>query len=361
MKRKNILLLAGDDLSKKYSFNYTIKTLAKAFIKGGNKVFLSAPIVSNKHDIPEDSIFLKWDAVQSVELFLETINAMVCDAVICHGHLDMFPKFVGIKDAKAPVFFWAQYSSPKIFLKNYVAKNFYFAPLTEMTMKYILLSGCENVTQPIPHFVNDIYFRRDISQLNNKEYITIGSVGVNTVRKRLDALIRLLAKLLDNKIKTKLVLKTTAKPIDDGLDLYRYACKLGVANHLHIIENNLSEQDMFDLYSQMDIYIQTSEWEGFGIPVAEAMACGIPTVVHNVQGCGEIVPFDFLKVNSIDKKDGNLLQIDENKLLEMVISLAEDQRKRFIYGKMLRDCAIVKYSESNAIKLWLKTFDDYGE
>jgi len=39
------------------------------------------------------------------------------------------------------------------------------------------------------------------------------------------------------------------------------------------------------------VYMNLSEWEGFGIPVIEAMSCGLPVLTHGLQGPGEIVPY----------------------------------------------------------------------
>ncbi len=51
----------------------------------------------------------------------------------------------------------------------------------------------------------------------------------------------------------------------------------------------IHEKDMPKLYNSADVYLHTSEYEGFGLPVLEAMACGIPVVVSNRASLPEIV------------------------------------------------------------------------
>ena len=42
-------------------------------------------------------------------------------------------------------------------------------------------------------------------------------------------------------------------------------------------------------YANSDIFVTGTMWEGFGMPVAEAMACGIPVVTFNTAAMHEIV------------------------------------------------------------------------
>jgi len=63
----------------------------------------------------------------------------------------------------------------------------------------------------------------------------------------------------------------------------------------------IREKDMPKLYNSADVYLHTSEYEGFGLPVLEAMACGVPVVVSNKASLPEIVG-----------NAGILVDLDEN-------------------------------------------------
>lgn len=58
----------------------------------------------------------------------------------------------------------------------------------------------------------------------------------------------------------------------------------------HVVNTGwVDEEDMPALYSAADVYLHPSEYEGFGLPVLEAMACGTPVVARDVASIPEIV------------------------------------------------------------------------
>ena len=63
----------------------------------------------------------------------------------------------------------------------------------------------------------------------------------------------------------------------------------------------IREEDMPKLYNSADVYIHTSEYEGFGLPILEAMACGLPVVASNKSAISEVVG-----------NAGYLVDLDEN-------------------------------------------------
>lgn len=67
----------------------------------------------------------------------------------------------------------------------------------------------------------------------------------------------------------------------------RLAEKLGLKGR--IVEMSLEEKLMPAVYSSADAFIFPSYYEGFGLPVLEAMACGTPVVAANTSSLPEIV------------------------------------------------------------------------
>lgn len=49
------------------------------------------------------------------------------------------------------------------------------------------------------------------------------------------------------------------------------------------------QEDLVALYNAADVFLTTSRGEGFGLTIAEAMACGVPVVAQNVSAIPEVV------------------------------------------------------------------------
>lgn len=57
-----------------------------------------------------------------------------------------------------------------------------------------------------------------------------------------------------------------------------------------------SNERMRDIYNATDIFLSTSRGEGFGLPVAEAMSCGVPVIVPDYAGPAEYVGAGGVKI-----------------------------------------------------------------
>ena len=96
----------------------------------------------------------------------------------------------------------------------------------------------------------------------------------------------------------------------------------------YIIKNNLNEsvelkswQDQKNLsyfYSASDIFLSTSNQEGFSNVILEAMYHSLPTIAIKNQGNKDL----------ISKKNGILTENDQNQVLKAIINLINDKEKR---------------------------------
>ncbi len=88
------------------------------------------------------------------------------------------------------------------------------------------------------------------------------------------------------------------------------------------------------LYAAADVFVFPSLFEGFGIPVLEAMACGTPVCASNVSSIPEVVGdagllFDPLDPESIAASLGRVLA--DEKLYESLVSAGLTQASRFTW------------------------------
>ena len=66
---------------------------------------------------------------------------------------------------------------------------------------------------------------------------------------------------------------------------------------VEIINTNISEEQLVDFYQQALGLVFVSLHEGFGLPIAEAMACGIPVITSDATSCKEIAGDAAILVN----------------------------------------------------------------
>lgn len=79
-----------------------------------------------------------------------------------------------------------------------------------------------------------------------------------------------------------------------GWDLERLAAGYGLAGRVFFTNQldyrvGLTVEAMADFYSALDVYLSPSYGEGFGIPIIEAQACGVPVVVTDFTAMPELV------------------------------------------------------------------------
>lgn len=93
------------------------------------------------------------------------------------------------------------------------------------------------------------------------------------------------------------------------------------------------------LISGSQALIQPSLWEGFGIPVVEAMACGVPVLVSNVSSLPEVagdagITFDPYSVDQIEQAIRTI--ISDKKLQQKYSKLGLERAKQFSWDKMAK-------------------------
>ncbi len=112
--------------------------------------------------------------------------------------------------------------------------------------------------------------------------------------------------------------------------VFRKVKELGLENFV-IFTDFVPEEDKPTLLAGAKVLVSPSFWEGFGMHVLEAMACGTPVVVSNTGSLPEIVGKAGILVNpeSTDsiyegiKKVVGLPQIEYNRLVEAVLREAQ--------------------------------------
>ncbi|WP_298485352.1 glycosyltransferase [uncultured Maribacter sp.] len=116
-----------------------------------------------------------------------------------------------------------------------------------------------------------------------------------------------------------------------------------LCNRIHFLG---IQENIFPFLKQADISIIPSLWEGFGLVAIESMACGIPTIVSDVDGLSNIVENGALKFNVNKASD----------LKEKIMTLYNsDELKNELKEKGL--LISKKYNITNTIKAYQSIYN----
>lgn len=146
-------------------------------------------------------------------------------------------------------------------------------------------------------------------------------------RKNLDGLIRAYALMPDN-LKNSYQLVVVCKLSEDGMARLRNIAKSHHVENNVIFTNFVSDDELVRFYNLATLMAFPSKYEGFGLPIVEAWACGTPVLTAGNSSLREIAGDSAVLVNAdIDQSiaDGMAeILSDENILSEY----AEKGRKR---------------------------------
>src|ERR1043165_3345606 len=157
---------------------------------------------------------------------------------------------------------------------------------------------------------------RETATVNVREHFSIGapfilSVGDLQPRKNQIGLIKAFARLIRAYPQLKQNLVLAGKETWFADRVREAARDSGVADRIQFF-GFVSDADLLQLYNACDLFVFPSFYEGFGLPVLEAMACGRAVASSNTSALPEVVDgaailFDPYAVDEISRAIADLL------------------------------------------------------
>jgi len=185
---------------------------------------------------------------------------------------------------------------------------------------------------------------RTIQEHNSDSYLLFTG-RINDPRKNISMLFKAFARVLTELPDVRLVLTG-----DDPNDyLLESASEAGVLSKVDFVGRQ-TEQQLISLYQGAEVFVLSSNQEGLGISILEAMACGVPVVATNCGGPDNIV---------VDGKTGFLVDLnDDYHMAKNITRLLKDPQLREKFSNDSVRLANESFSREVMTKSLLKAFHD---
>lgn len=148
---------------------------------------------------------------------------------------------------------------------------------------------------------------------------TILTVADNQERKNIWAEFEIISKLKKAGKKVKFILVTREhSPV--GHKLRDLAMDYDLNKELVIIERGIDKEQLHNLYVASDVYLSSSKAEGYGLPIVEAMASGLPVVATDTgaitelleDGRGQLIGYSYEFKDVWGNEVRRMIDIDES-------------------------------------------------
>lgn len=222
-------------------------------------------------------------------------------------------------------------------LKNAVQKADLLIALTEHDARYwhkCHMSRVKVVPNPITHYPESL----DHKEIVKKRIIAVGRYSVQKSFNRLIDAFSLLAP----KFPEWSVDIFGEGPLRDKMQ--QQIDRLGQTERIHLLPPT---HEIYSEYQQSQFFVLSSDFEGFGLVIVEAMACGIPVVATDCPyGPSEIID---------DGETGLLAKMSVKDLAEKMEWMIMHDEERKVMG-MRAYRAVARYRKEIVMPKWEKTY-----
>ena len=210
--------------------------------------------------------------------------------------------------------------------------------------KFVVLTNSDYNNWPeinnkivIPNFINNFPIQK--SPLSEKNVIAIGRY---TWQKGFDLLIEAWAIVASKHKDWKLQIYGPG----DNTRYQEIANRKGLED---CVICHTYAKDVYEKYRESSIFVLSSRYEGFGLVLAEAMACGLPAVAFSCpEGPADIITQE---VDGILVENGSI-----QKLAQGLMHLMDNDAKRIEFGDRARK-NMLRFNKETIMQQWIDLFN----
>lgn len=346
---ERVLSIKTDYLQRIYGYSITILTLNEFDASNFFEFNAQIEVVSMK--VEGNPLKYIYHYIKNIKKNVNEINPdliCVCDdglkgffipTILRKKYPIIYERHVSkiIELGENPNFVKKAITNLKFFLMNKLAKTFTkFIVLTEDNKKEWQLDTIEVIPNPLS------FYPEDSSSLDKKNVL---AVGKQSYQKGYDRLLNVWSIVQKEYPDWELNIYGTIHPENK---YKKIAENLKIENSVNFFPAN---KNIEEIYLNSSIYVMSSRFEGFGMVLIEAMACGVPCVTFDCPyGPSNIVQND---VDGFVIENGNI-----EKLAFALIELISNESKRLKFGKNAKINS-KKYLPENIMSIWNNLFKAY--
>lgn len=191
-------------------------------------------------------------------------------------------------------------------------------------------------------FIDDEQKKKEVSDKYGIKKPFVFNVGSIEPRKNIVGLIKAYAGL-ESRHRNNFDLVISGGKGWKNSDIYKEVEKLKIGDNVKFI-GYVDDDDLPYLYNSAEVFVYPSFYEGFGLPVLEAMACGCPVITSNTSSLPEVggdaaLYIDPNKIETISKALESILDSEEKK--KQMIKEGFEQAKKFSWKKCAEETLVL--------------------
>jgi glycosyltransferase involved in cell wall biosynthesis len=316
---KGLRVLLDGHISGSYSLAITNRELVQAMVRHGADVDIAVQprdmeVTDEIKDLPR--------GVEAYELLTSLVARGKERSFVSSPYIRLYHAWPPathtrrVNETAIGVFFWEESIIPENIVRLFNDSYDGIIVTTWFIKKTLIDNGCRIPIElvPFPHELLGNNLPQQPARRGDRRYIDFLHVSSCFARKGPDALLRAFNEVALRIPNLRLIIKSFENPhlrIRQQVEEY---VNQQVRNRIQLIIEDLSDQQMADLYRSADAIVLPTRGEGLNMPVIEAAYYGLPVIATTYTGQADFisssnawpVAFDFTPSRSHFEREGSL-------------------------------------------------------